>query len=188
MKRLSPRSLAWRALAILAGTLLIANGSFRGNDGDWPFASMGQFAFRTGTDDVIRSTFLAAVDQNGMLQRVALSPNNIGIARAEIEGQQTRFVADPALLSKLAENYAARHPGTPALTQLWLCQDVTKLHKGREAGTSEETIVGWPANTLIPATLPGPGGAKVPVDLHAPENSRPNTGQDRGESGQEGRK
>ncbi len=188
VRRLSARSLAWRALAILAGTLLIVNGSVRGSDRDWPFASMGQFAFRTGTDDVIRSTFLAAVDQDGMLQRVALSPNNIGIARAEIEGQQRNFVFQPSMLKNLAENYHQRHPGAPQLTQLWLAQDVTKLHKGRDVGTSQETIVGWPANTLTPPSLPGPGGAKVAVDLHAPENSVPNNGEDRGQSGQEGRK
>jgi hypothetical protein len=169
------------------GTLLIVNGSVYGNDTHWPFASMGQFAFRTGTNDSIRSTFLAAVDEDGMLQRVALSPRNIGIARAEVEGQQRNFILEPELLNTLADNYAKRHPDSPALVQLWLCQDITKLYKGREAGTSIETMVGWPANTLIPETLPGPGGEKVPVDLDAPENSRPNTGESTGQSGQESR-
>ncbi|GLY17371.1 hypothetical protein Kisp01_43860 [Kineosporia sp. NBRC 101677] len=192
MKRLSTRSRAWRAVALTVGTLLIANGSVFGNDVHWPFAPMSQFAFRVGTNDAIRATFLAAVDSEGMLQRVALSTNNIGIARAEVEGQQTRFVREPELLSTLAANYAERHPDAPELTQLWLCQEVTELRNGRDVGTSQETIVGWPANTLVPESLPPSGApadaAKVPVDLRAPENSQENTGENTGESGQEGRK
>ncbi len=187
VKRVSGRGLLWRAVALAVGTLLIVNGSVYGNDTHWPFASMGQFAFRVGDNDVIRSTFLAAVDEDGNLQRVALSHNNIGIARAEVEGQQRNFILQPELLDTLAGNYARRHPGAPALTQLWLCQDVTQLYKGRETGTSIETMVGWPANTLIPESLPEPGGEMVPVDLEAPENSRPNTGESTGQSGQESR-
>ena len=187
-RRLSARGRAWRALAVTAGTLLVINGSVFGNDVYWPFGPMSQFAFRVGTNDAIRSTFLAAVDADGRLQRVSISPHNLGIARAEIEGQQTRFVRDPGLLSTLAGNYHERHPDAPGLTQLWLGQEVTKLHNGRDAGTSVETVVGWPRNTLIPPSLPGPGGATIPVDLDAPENSQKNTGADNGETGQEGRK
>ncbi|GAB3281477.1 hypothetical protein [Kineosporia babensis] len=187
VKRLSGRGLLWRALALAVGTLLIVNGSVYGNDTHWPFASMGQFAFRVGDNDSIRSTFLAAVDEDGNLQRVALSHNNIGIARAEVEGQQRNFILEPQMLSALAENYARRHPGSPELVQLWLCQDITELYKGRERGTSIETMVGWPANTLIPESLPEPGGEKVAVDLDAPENSRPNTDESTGQSGQESR-
>lgn len=192
VQRLSSKSLIWRGAALTVGTLLIVNGSVFGNDVHWPFAPMSQFAFRVGPSDSIRSTFLAAVDEDGMLQRVALSPRNIGIARAEIEGQQTRFVREPDLLDTLAGNYAQRHPDAPKLTQLWLCQEVTALVDGRDAGTTKETIVGWPANTLVPESLPEAGvpadEAKVPVDLDAPENSQENTGENDGTSGQEGRK
>ena len=74
VKRLSTRGKVWRAVALAVGTLLIVNGSVFGNDVHWPFAPMSQFAFRVGPSDAIRSTFLAAVDEDGMLQRVALSP------------------------------------------------------------------------------------------------------------------
>ncbi|GAA3637987.1 hypothetical protein GCM10022223_66130 [Kineosporia mesophila] len=160
--RLSGRSLIWRAAALAAGTLLVINGSVFGNDVYWPFGPMSQFAFRTGTNDVIRSTFLAAVDEDGMLQRVTLSPANLGIARAEIEGQQPRFVREPDMLSDLAANYRRIHPGVPELTQLWLCEKVTKLHNGRDAGSTTQTVVGWPENSQVPADLPEFGGLKVP--------------------------
>jgi hypothetical protein len=56
----------------------------------------------------------------------------------------------PALLADLASAYHRLHPAEPDLTQLWLGEHVTKLHNGRKAGESVDTLVGWPVNDTAP--------------------------------------
>lgn len=142
--RLGSRARAWRSLVTLAGTLLVAYGTLFGNDVHWPFAPMAQFAFRVGTDDAIRSTFLQARTTRGEVIVVPITPRNLGIGRAEIEGQQPAIIRDPSLLGELAADYARLHPGEPGLTQLWLRERVTVLKDGRAAGEYLDTLVGWP--------------------------------------------
>jgi hypothetical protein len=136
--------------ALLLGTLLVVRGSVIGNDVEWPFAPMSQFAFRVGQNDAIRATFLQARTADGELKTVPITVPNLGLARAEIEGQQPRFVREPSMLADLAASYARLHPGEPALTQLWLNERVTALHNGRVAGVSVHTVVGWPVNDTAP--------------------------------------
>jgi hypothetical protein len=154
VRRVGRAGVIWRSVLLLAGVLLVVRGSVWGNDVDWPFGPMSQFAFRVGHDDAIRSTFLEARDAGGTVMIVPLTARNIGIARAEIEGQQPAFVRQPSLLSALASNYHERHPDAPGLTQLWLGEHVTALHNGREAGTTTDTLVGWPENSTAPEVAP----------------------------------
>jgi hypothetical protein len=143
--RLTRPALAWRSLALAAGTLLVTYGTLFGNDVDWPFAPMAQFAFRVGRDDAIHSTFLQARTRTGKVITVPITPTNLGIARAEIEGQQPAIIREPRLLGDLAGAYARLHPDRPPLTQLWLRDRVTVLKNGRAAGVHVDTLVGWPA-------------------------------------------
>jgi hypothetical protein len=144
--RLRRPALVWRTVALLAGSLLVTYGTLFGNDIDWPFAPMAQFAFRVGADDAIHSTFLQARTAGGDVITVPITPHNLGIARAEIEGQQQAIMRDPRLLRDLADAYARLHPDEPRLTQLWLRDRVTLLKNGRAAGVRVDTLVGWPAD------------------------------------------
>jgi hypothetical protein len=151
VRRLSRVSLTWRVVVLVLGTLLVARGTLFGNDVDWPFGPMSQYAFRVGRDDAIRSTFLEARAADGSVAQIPITPSNLGIARAQIEGQQPAIVRDPHLLAALAASYHRLHPGEPALTQLWLGEHVTTLRNGRDAGHSVDTLVGWPVNNTAPA-------------------------------------
>jgi hypothetical protein len=143
---LSRASLIWRSAVLVAGTLLVIWGSVFGNDVHWPFGPMSQFAFRVGTNDAIHSTFLQARTARGDVIVVPITPKNLGIARAEIEGQQPAIIRDPQLLAALASAYHRIHPNEPVLEQLWLRDRVTVLHNGRAAGQHVVTLVGWPVN------------------------------------------
>jgi hypothetical protein len=131
---------------LLIGTGLVVHGTVLGNDRDWPFGPMSQYAFRTNPDDAVHATFLQARNATGAVIPVSLSSKNLGIARAEIEGQLPKFIQDPSLLRSLADSYHRIHPGEPPLEQLWLRDRVTKLHRGRVISEHVTTLVGWPVN------------------------------------------
>lgn len=146
VRRLGRAGLAWRVVAAVAGTLLVAWGTFLGNDVYWPFAPMSQYAFRVGHDDSILSTFLQARTTTGQLIVVPINTKNLLVARAEVEGQLPAIERDPTLLRDLIQPYSRLHPGRPALAQAWLKQRVTVLHDGKQAGSYDQTLVGWPVN------------------------------------------
>lgn len=146
VRRLGAASLAWRSVVLLIGVVLVVRGTLFRQDTDWPFAPMSQFAFRTGPNDAIHSTFLEARTTADQVIVIPITPKQVGIARAEIEGQLPNIVRKPSLLSDLADSYRRLHPGKPPLEQLWLRDRVTDLYKGRAVGEHIDPIVGWPAN------------------------------------------
>jgi hypothetical protein len=146
VRRLGRAPVAWRSAVLVLGTVLVIWGTVFGNDVDWPFGPMSQFAFRVGRDDAIRSTFLEARNARGEVMVVPITVHSLGIARAEIEGQQNAIIREPRLLGDLASSYHRLHPAEPELTQLWLNERVTVLRNGRAAGEHVDTLVGWPVN------------------------------------------
>jgi hypothetical protein len=146
VRRLGRVGLAWRMAALAIGFVLVVHGTVLGNDVQWPFAPMSQFAFRVGRDDSIRSLYLAARTVRGQDIVVPISPPSLGIGRAEVEGQLPAIQRDPQLLKDLIIPYPRLHPGAPALEQVWLRQRVTVLKNGRADGEYIQTLVGWPVD------------------------------------------
>jgi hypothetical protein len=89
-----------------------------------------------------KDTRVEAVDADGRL--VELTEGNSGIRRAEIEGEQAEYVADPARLREVADAYAARNPGAPALHEVRL---VIRWHGVRHSrptgGWTDQVIADW---------------------------------------------
>ena len=146
IRRLGRASLTWRSVALVIGTFLVVHGTLFGDDGDWPFGPMSQYAFRTNPNDAVHATFLEARNTTGAVIPVSLSAKNLGIARAEIEGQLPNIIREPSLLSALADSYHRLHPTEPPLEQLWLRDRVTELDRGRVVSEHVTTLVGWPVN------------------------------------------
>jgi hypothetical protein len=149
--RLSRTALGWRIAfsALLVG--LAVNGSVRGNDVQWPFAPMSQFAFGVNLDGDIRSTSIEADTTAGTTVRVPLTVNGVGLGRAEVEGQLPRFVADPSLLQHIAVAAARRHPDQPRYTRLRLEQEVSDLQDGEVVSTTTVLLATW--DVVDPAGL-----------------------------------
>ena len=146
MTRLGPLSVAWR-LGVLAviGVGAVAS-SVWGNDVDWPFAPMAQFAFRVGADDSIRSTFLQGRTADGTVYIVPMTSPTVGVG-------------------ELATAYHRLHPDRAPLLQLWLRQQVTLLHEGRSAGRRVDDLAAWTAPGSVPQPVPAapvPGSKYVP--------------------------
>lgn len=104
---------------------------------------MLQFAFRASPDGDIRSTYVEARTTSGDVVQVPLNARGTGIARAEIEGQLPRLIADPALLEDVAVAWHRLHPNEPRYTHLWLKQAVYPLRGGRPQPSHTDTLAQW---------------------------------------------
>lgn len=159
---LGRRARLWRSAVLTAVTVGVVWSSIWGNDLDWPFAPMAQFAFRVGANDSIRSTFLQARTADGDIVVVPLSSPYVGVGRAEVEAQIPRMKQDPNLLGALGTAYSRLNPGRPVLEQLWLREKVTDLHQGREAGERTDDLVTWTAAGSEPEPVPAPPAPDAP--------------------------
>ena len=126
----------------VAAVLLLA-GTFWGQDDDFPFGPFRMYSTAPGPNQAATDTRVEGVDAGGRV--VQLTETNTGIRRAEIEGQQTAYVADPARLREVASAYAARNPAAPALREVRLVVRSHGVEHSRPTGTwSDQTIAtGW---------------------------------------------
>ncbi|MEV4759005.1 hypothetical protein AB0J86_28460 [Micromonospora sp. NPDC049559] len=145
MDTLTRRGRAVRVLGtVLAAALLLA-GTLWGQDDDFPFGPFRMYAGSNPPNDPAPDTRVEGVDTTGAM--VPLDEASTGIRRAEIEGQQGRYAADPALLREVADAYAQRHPAAPALVEVRIVIRWYDIQGGRPTGrSSDETVVSWRAS------------------------------------------
>lgn len=135
---------ARRLVLTAAVACLLVYGSAVGDDDIFPFGPMTQYSFRTDPDGEIRMLWLEADAKDGRRLRVDLSnSNDVGVARAELEGQLDQLIADPSRLQELAVAWRRLHPDRPALTRLILGQDVVELRDRREHRRRADVFVTW---------------------------------------------
>ncbi|GAA4353874.1 hypothetical protein [Angustibacter luteus] len=153
---MSRASYAWRLTLLLVGSVALLLGTLVGSDREWPFGSMGQYAFSVPDDGQVNSPGVEAVTVDGDTVRVPLTPGGVGLRRAEIEDQAKLIQADPARLQDIAVAAARRHPEWPRYREVRLVDDVTHLHDGRVAGTTHEVLATWTVvDPLDPQPLAG---------------------------------
>ena len=134
----------WRLGAVAGVAGLLFYGSARGDDDAFPFGPMNQYSFRTDPNGAISALWLDADTAAGTHLRLNLASSaDVGIARAELEGQFDRIIADPSRLQELADAWARLHPDRPRLTRLTLGQDVTPLRHRRPAGQHTDVLAHW---------------------------------------------
>jgi hypothetical protein len=143
VRRLGRAALGWRLGALGTGVALTVYGGVAGTDDLWPFAPQTQFAFYVSPEGQIRSAYVDAVTVDGDQVRVPLNARGVGIARAEIEGQLSRIVADPSLLQNIAVAQRRLHPDQPQYARLILREEVTTLRNGRAESVRQETKATW---------------------------------------------
>lgn len=134
---------SWRLAVALLGIALVLNGSLRMSDDAWPFGPMSQYAFSPAEDATIVITRVEGLLADGRRIDLPLRPGSAGIGRAEVEARIPAIKADPSLLRSVAAGWASRHPGEPALRQVWLVQDETRLVDGRKGPTVLRELATW---------------------------------------------
>lgn len=135
---------AARLGATALGLSLLLAGTIRGTDDDFPFGPFRMYSTSAPPDAPAPDTRVEGVDRTAAV--VDLGQAATGIRRAEIEGQQARYAADPTLLRRVAGAYAERHPGAPELIEVRIVVRWYDIRGGRPTGRwTEETAVRWRA-------------------------------------------
>ncbi|MGK5444785.1 hypothetical protein ACSNN7_23565 [Micromonospora sp. URMC 105] len=145
METLTPRGRTVRLGATALGLALLLVGTLWGVDDHFPFGPFRMYSTSEPPNAPAPDTRVEGVDRTGTV--VALGQDATGIRRAEIEGQQDRYAADPALLRQVADAYAERHPGAPELVEVRIVIRWYGIHQGRPTGRwTDETTVRWQAS------------------------------------------
>ena len=137
--RLPRRSRAVRLAVAGALLALMAVGSAWGTDADFPFGPWKMYSTRADPDQPVVSTRVVALTADG--QEVRLSGGQVGLRRAEFEGQEPRIKEHPELLGLLADAYAKAHPDAPALVSVEVVQRWFELHDGLKTGEYYDKVV-----------------------------------------------
>jgi hypothetical protein len=125
-----------------AAAVLLLLGTFWGQDDDFPFGPFRMYSTAPDPNAAAKDTRVEGVDVAGKV--VPLTESNSGIRRAEIEGQQVAYVADPARLREVADAYAERNPAAPALHEVRLVIRWHGVRHSRPTGTwTDQVIADW---------------------------------------------
>lgn len=93
------------------------------------------------TDGEIRVSALEATTESG--RNIDVSFSDIGLRRAELEGQADRFVADTSLMRHLVTAYERFSDTEDEITELRLVEEVNYLRKGSVYRTEKEIVATW---------------------------------------------
>ena len=139
---LTERGRAVRAVLTLAGLVLLLAGTLAGQDDDFPFGPFRMYSTAPDPNGAARDTRVEGVDAAGTV--VAITEANSGIRRAEIEGQQAAYTADPARLAQVAAAYAEHTPDAAPLREVRIVVRWHGVEDSRPTGTSrDETVARW---------------------------------------------
>ncbi len=126
------------AAAVVVLALLLA-GSVWGDDSEFPFGPFRMYSTRADPDTPVVSTRVVGV--TAAEQEVRLSGGEVGLRRAEFEGQLPRLVDDPSLLGLLADSYASRYPAGPELVRVEVVQRRIELADGEPTGAYRDDVL-----------------------------------------------
>jgi hypothetical protein len=142
MNRLTLRGRQIRVAFTAVAAVLLVLGTFWGADDDFPFGPFRMYATAPGANAAAKDSRVEGVSITG--QVVPLTETNSGIRRAEIEGQEGAYVADPARLREVADAYAVRNPAAPALREVRLVVRWHGVKHSRPTGTwTDQVIADW---------------------------------------------
>ncbi|SCF04276.1 hypothetical protein GA0070558_12270 [Micromonospora haikouensis] len=145
METMTRRGRGARLAATALGLVVLLAGTVWGSDDDFPFGPFRMYSTSDPPDAAAPDTRVEGVDRTGAV--VDLGQDATGIRRAEIEGQQSRYVEDPARLRRVADAYAERHPDAAALVEVRIVIRWYGIADARPTGRwTDETVVSWRAD------------------------------------------
>jgi hypothetical protein len=139
MSQLTSRGRTARVLCTFVGVLVLLAGTFWGQDDDFPFGPFRMYATAPDPDGDARDTRVEGIDATG--RTVIITETNSGIRRAEIEGKQASYVAEPSRLQRIAEAYQKRTPGSPVLGEVRIVIRWYGVQDSRPTGTHRDEVV-----------------------------------------------
>ena len=137
--RLGPRARLVRLVAAVTVLALLGIGAVWGDDDAFPFGPFRMYSTRADPDQPVISTRVVGLTAAGA--EIRLSGGQVGLRRAEFEGQIPRVEAHPELLGLLADSYADRHPDAPQLTEVQVVQRRFELSGGQPTDTYTDAVI-----------------------------------------------
>ncbi|MDK3258333.1 hypothetical protein [Blastococcus capsensis] len=137
--RLPPAARRRRLAATVVVLALLFAGTLFGDDDEFPFGPFRMYSTRADPDAPVVSTRTVGLTATG--EEVRLSGGQVGLRRAEFEGQLDRIQEDPELLGLLAEAFADAHPSAPDLVAVQVVQRRIELVDGRQTGTWTDRVL-----------------------------------------------
>ncbi len=131
---LSWPSRTWRLTVTAAVLAVLVVAQLDHNDDWWPLGSLSQYSSAVSPNGEVRSTYMEADDTSGETVRVPLTTQGVGVGRAEIEGQLSRILAEPALLQEIANAWENLHPDRPAYEVVRVMRSTQTLEDGVVVG------------------------------------------------------
>jgi hypothetical protein len=135
-------SRAGRWARLVATTVLLAlllGGTLWGDDADFPFGPFRMYSTRADPNTPVVSTRVVGLTEAG--EEVRLSGGQVGLRRAEFEGQLERVEEHPDLLGLLADSYAEAHPSAPELMSVQVIQRRIELADGVQTGDYTDHVI-----------------------------------------------
>jgi hypothetical protein len=142
MEHLTDRGRRVRVAAtLLCGGLLLA-GTLFGVDDDFPFGPFRMYSTAPDPNGAAKDTRVEGVDASG--RTVVITEGNSGIRRAEIEGQQQAYEAEPSRLAQVATAYAEHSPAAPELRTVRIVIRWHGIRHARPTGTyTDQVVASW---------------------------------------------
>ena len=128
-----------RLVAVAAVLAVVLAGTIWGDDDTFPFGPFRMYSTRADPDAPVVSTRVVGLTSAG--EEIRLSGGQVGLRRAEFEGQLARIEADPELLGLLADSYAAGNPGAPELVEVQVVQRRFELSAGKPTDAFTDRVV-----------------------------------------------
>ena len=128
-----------RVLVTLGVMAALLVGTLWGDDDNFPFGPFRMYSTTKDPNGSVLSTRMESVDING--KRLVLSGGQVGLRRAEIEGQLSRFRHDPELLGQVARAYHQRNPHAVPIVRIEIIVRHYKLRDGKPSGAKVDKVV-----------------------------------------------
>lgn len=147
--RLGAAGRAWRVVVVLALIVLFCAGSIVGDDHWWPFSPWRMFSTSQAATGSVWSTGIEVrtADAPSEWLPAPLTPENVGLNRAEIEGRIPQITADPGRLGTLAHGHARLHPtSAPWLGLRVVRQKIVVVDRQPTGEVETEVLAEWSAS------------------------------------------
>ncbi len=131
-----------RRVRLIATSIVLAlmlAGTVWGNDDEFPFGPFRMYSTRNDPNTPVISTRVVGLTAAG--EEVRLSGGEVGLRRAEFEGQVSRIRENPELLGLLADSYEDSHPSAPDLEAVRMVQRRYELVDGARTGGYTDLVV-----------------------------------------------
>lgn len=139
---LSPLARRVRIALTVTVVALLFYSSTVGSDDLFPFAPFKMYSYASKSNGVVGYPGVEATTADG--RHLEVRAGDLGLRRAEIEGQLARFRSDPSTMAILAEAWRRKHPDGPEIVELRLYRRSRKVVDSRPVGgVREQLIATW---------------------------------------------